>query len=55
MLILRHLFQVSNKLTVRPAHQLRLIPGAVVFTNENIYFENRYDEQRKFTNESYSI
>ncbi len=25
-----------------------------LFTNENIYFENFYDEQRKFTNESYS-
>jgi hypothetical protein len=24
-------------------------------TNENIYFENCYDEQRKFTNESYQI
>ncbi len=25
------------------------------FDNENIYFENYYDEQCKFTNESYSI
>jgi hypothetical protein len=24
-------------------------------TNENIYFENYYNEQRKFTNDSYSM
>ncbi len=27
----------------------------VSINNENIYFENYYDEQRKFTNELYSI
>ncbi len=26
-----------------------------MITNENIYFENHYNEQRKFTNDSYSI
>ncbi len=26
-----------------------------IVNNENIYFEDYYDEQRKFTDESYSI
>ncbi len=30
-----------------------LLPHCI--TNENIYFENYYNEQRKFTNDSYSI
>ncbi len=27
----------------------------ITITNENIYFENYYNEQHKFTNDSYSI
>jgi hypothetical protein len=31
------------------------LPCALDITNENIYFENYYNEQRKITNDSYSI
>ncbi len=36
-------------------HCIITVDTVNLFTNENIYFENYYNEQRKFTNDSYSI
>jgi hypothetical protein len=47
-------FKIAPLLKSSTYHYL-LVRKRSLFTNENIYFENCYDEQSKFTYESYSI